>query len=304
MLSVPKPKEEVVRAIGGYRAPSLAPEAEVFARSVVMICAPTGVARARTLCWSASRLAAFGLSVGLPVTDEVLLHPSVIERFISVGLVGASTSRRRTLRANLRFVGCRVVPSLWAASPAPLPRSRAKEPYTQKEIDRYLALARAQGTLERRMRLQGLICLGAGAGLLGADMRHVTGGHVEYIGDALVVRVPGPSARLVPVLTPYGRALTESACFAGSTYIIGGVSPSRHNVTNRLVTSAAGGIDLPRLEISRLRATWLETCAASLGLAGFFHAAGFVHSKHLGDVVARLGPPSESELVALFGGVR
>jgi hypothetical protein len=302
VLSAPKPDQDVARAIARYRSPSLAPEAEVFARSVVSVTAPTGVARARTLCWCASRLAAFGLSVGLPVTAEVLLHPSVVERFITVGLAGASASRRRTLRANLRFVGTRVVPALWAPPAPPLPRSYAKESYTAREIDGFLALARAQGTGERRMRLQGLICLGAGAGLLGGDMRHVTGHHVERLGDGLAVRVEGAAARLVPVLPRYGHLLTESARFAGSAYVTGGVSPSRHNVTNRLVASAAGGIDLPRLEISRLRATWLETCAAALGLAGFFHAAGFRHSKHLGDVVGRLPVPTDRELVVLLGG--
>jgi hypothetical protein len=302
VLSVPQPTPDVARAIGHYRAPSLPAEATAFARRVVTVTAPVGAARARTLCWSASRLAAFGLSVGLPVSDEVLLHPSTVERFVSVGLVGASTSRRLTLRANLRFIACRVVPSLWAAPAVALPRSRAKEPYTQKEIERFLALARAQGTVERRLRLQGLVCLGAGAGLTGADMRHVTGHHVSALGQGLVVRVPGPAARLVPVLPRYAAPLTESASFACSAYITGGVSPSRHNVTNNLVARASGGLDLPRLEIPRLRATWLETCAAGLGLAGFFHAAGFLHSKHLGDVVARLPVPTERQLVALLGG--
>ena len=292
----------MARTIGLYRAPSLPFEAEAFARRVVTMAAPVGVARARTLCWSASRLAAFGLSVGLEVTDEVLLHPSVVERFISVGLVTASTSRRRTLRANLRFLGTRVVPRLWPAPAPALPRSHAKEPYTTREIDGYLALARAQGTHGRQMRLQGLVCLGAGAGLLGSDMRHVTGHHIERLGGGLVVRVEGSSARLVPVLARLGEPLMESAVFAGSAYITGGVSPSRHNVTNRLVAGAAGGLDLPRLEISRLRATWLDTCAGALGLAGFFHAAGFLHSKHLGDVVGRLPVPGAIDLVTLLGG--
>ena len=302
MLSVPGPPTDVARAIRLYRAPALPVEAEVFARHVVTVAAPVGVARARTLCWSASRLAAFGLSVGLEVTDDVLLHPSVIERFITVGLADASVPRRRTLRANLRYLARRVVPTMWSSPPPALPRSHAKESYTTTQIDAFLALARAQGTRERRMRLQGLVCLGAGAGLLGADMRHVTGHHVGHRAGGVVVDVKGPTARLVPVLERYCEPLLESARFAGGAYITGGVSPSRHNVTNRLVTSAAGGIDLPHLEISRLRSSWLETCAASLGLAGFFHAAGFLHSKHLGDVVGRLGVPCEEQLVRLLGG--
>ena len=142
---MPRPNEDVARAIRLYRAPSLPVETEVFARHVVTVAAPVGVARARTLCWSASRLAAFGLWSVSSVTDEVLLHPSVVERFISVGLADRRRRRRRTLRANLRFLGCRVVPRLWAAPAPPLPRSYAKEPYTTREIDGYLALARPRG---------------------------------------------------------------------------------------------------------------------------------------------------------------
>ena len=54
----------------------------------------------------------------------MLLHPSVIERFTAHGL-GLSGPARRTLRANLRFIACTVVPQL-APADAALPRERAK----------------------------------------------------------------------------------------------------------------------------------------------------------------------------------
>ena len=81
---------------------------------------------------------------------------------------------RRTLRTNLRFIARRVVPQLSPAD-VPLPRERAKAPYSPAEIDGYLALADAQPTPERRMRAAGLVCLGAGAGLIRADLRAVRG---------------------------------------------------------------------------------------------------------------------------------
>jgi len=66
----------------------------------------------------------------------------------------------------------------------------------------------------------------------------------------------------------------------------------------------AGGRDLPRLEIARLRATWLTEVAEAIGLRGFMEAAGITCSQRLGDLVARLPAPDEHEMVGLVGGRR
>ena len=70
---------------------------------------------------------------------------------------------RRTLRTNLRFIGRRAVPHLYPAD-VPLPRERAKQPYSPAQIDGYLALADAQPTAARRMRAAGLVCLAPAPG--------------------------------------------------------------------------------------------------------------------------------------------
>ena len=106
----------------------------------------------------------------------MLLHPSVTERFTRCA-PGLSGVARRTLRTNLRFIGRRVVPQLYPAD-TPLPRERAKKPYGTAEISGYLALADAQPTAERRMRAAGLVCLGAGAGLIRGDLRDARGSDV------------------------------------------------------------------------------------------------------------------------------
>ena len=130
-------------------------QAAVFARAVVGQAAPGGRERAKNLLWAAGKLAGYGIGIGLEPVPEVLLHPSVIERFTAhaPGLTGVT---RRTLRTNLRFLARAVVPQLHPAD-APLPRERAKAPYTPAEIDGYLALADAQPTLARRMRAAGLV---------------------------------------------------------------------------------------------------------------------------------------------------
>jgi len=286
--------------IEGYR-PRVPAAAGAFAREVVAAVGPASPARAKALLWACARLAAFGISVGLERSPTVLLHSSVIERFVIVGTAGWSSPARRTVRTNLRFVAARL-----DARPAPvsLGRERAKAPYGPAEISAYLALADAQPTLARRMRAQGLVCLGAGAGLMGADLRAARGTDVVSRSGGVVVSVAGRRPRTVPVLARYHHRLTESATFAGAGWVIGGVDPDRHNVTTPLISSLAGGVDLGRLDTARLRSTWLTNVADQLGIKAFMDAAGIVCSQRLGDLLSSLASPDETEAVALLGGCR
>ena len=232
----------------------------------------------------------------------MLLHPSTAERFTrcAPGLSGAA---RRTLRTNLRFIGRRVVPHLYPAD-APLPRDRAKQPYSPAEIAGFLALAGAQPTRERRMRAAGLVCLGAGAGLIRGDLRDARGTDVACRSGGVVVQVRGQRSRVVPVLARYHAPLLAAARFAGNGLICGGADPGRRNLTNPVVRALDGGGGLPRLDTSRLRATWLRDCGELLGLATFMRAAGISCSQRLGDLVAGLEPAGETEAVRLLGGTR
>ena len=207
------------------------------------------------------------------------------------------------MRANLRFIGRRVVPQLYPAD-LPLPRERAKQPYGPAQIDGYLALADAQPTAERRMRAAGLVCLGAGAGLIRADLREVRGTDVACRSGGVLVIVRGARPRTVPVLARYHPRLLAAAASAGNALICGGADPGRRNITNPLIRALDGGGGLPRLDTSRLRATWLRDCAELLGLATFMRAAGISCSQRLGDLLAGLEPAGEADAVQLLGARR
>ena len=278
------------------------PQAAAFAREVVGLAAPEGRERAKNLLWAAGRLADYAASLGLDLEPRVVLHPSVIDRFARCA-PGLSGVARRTMRTNQRFIARRVVPQLHPAD-APLPRERAKAPYSPAEIGGFLALAAAQPTLERRMRAAGLVCLGAGAGLIRSDLRDVRGSDVIARSGGLVVAVRGRRARTVPVLSRYHAPLLAAARFAGTGLICGGADPGRRNLTNPLIGALDGGGGLPRLDTSRLRATWLADCAELLGLATFMHAAGISCSQRLGDLVAGLEPAGEAGAVRLLGAAR
>jgi hypothetical protein len=288
--------------IARWRPSSVSPQAAAFARDVIGQAAPAGQERAKNLLWAAGKLADYGLGLGLEPVPEVLLHPSTAERFTRCA-PGLSGVARRTLRTNLRFIGQRVVPHLYPAD-LPLPRERSKQPYTPAEIGGYLALADAQPTMERRMRAAGLVCLGAGAGLIRGDLREVHGTDVACRSGGVVVQVSGRRPRVVPVLARYHARLLAAARSAGTGLVCGGADPGRRNLTNPLIRALDGGGGLPRLDTSRLRATWLRDCAELLGLATFMHAAGISCSQRLGDLLAGLEPAGEAEAVRLLGAAR
>ncbi len=194
-----------------------------------------------------------------------------------------------------------MVPQFYPAD-LPLPRERSKKPYGPAEISGFLALADAQPTAERRMRAAGLICLGAGAGLIRGDLRDVRGTDVACRSGGVLVQVRGPRARAVPVLSRYQDRLLAAAGFAGSAPVCGGTETGRRNITTPLVRSLDGGAGLPRLDTSRLRATWLADCGELLGLAAFMRAAGISCSQRLGDLVAGLEPGGEEQAVRPAGG--
>ena len=288
--------------IAAWRPVSASPEAAAFARQVVTAVAPAGRDRARNLLWAAGKLAGYGIGLGLEPAPQVLLHPSVIERF-TAHAPGLSGPARRTLRTNLRFIARAVVPHLDPAD-APLPRERAKAPYTPAEISGYLALADAQPTMARRMRASALVCLGAGAGLIRAGLRNVRGTDIVCRSGGVIVTVRGGHApRVVPALARYHGRLLASAEFAGEHLVTGGTDAGRHNITHPLTRSLAGGAGLPRLDTSRLRATWLADAARLIGLPTFLHAAGITCSQRLGDIIAGLDPGGEEQAVALLGGL-
>ncbi len=297
------PAGEVVAAIAAWAPRSLSAEAQAFVRVVVARAAPGTPGRAKALLFAAAKLAVFGESVGLELSAGVLLHPSVIERFILTGTGAVSPATRRTLRTNLRALARAVEPHPEPA-PVALARERAKAPYSDVELAGYLALAAAQSTLSRRMRSSALICLGAGAGLIGSELRHITGESVVERSGGLLVAVGGRRARTVPVLERFHEPLTQAAAFAADGYLLGGRAPARRNLTDALTAALCSDTGLPRLEAGRLRATWLVACAELIGLHAFMHAAGISCSQRLGDLVGHLPATGEQEAVRLLGGSR
>ncbi|HVA44150.1 MAG TPA: hypothetical protein VNF50_11770 [Acidimicrobiales bacterium] len=283
------------------RGQGISPAVADAARRAVAAAAPPA-SRTRALLWSVSRLGAWAQSVGLETCPEVILHPSVIERYVAVGMGPWPETTRRSVRTNLRFVARRAVPGL-PHPPAPrgLPRARLKAPYSPGEVATLLAQAATQPTVARRMALSGLLGLGLGAGIVGAELRGITGASLRAAHGGLVLDVGGARARTVPVDPAYHQLLSSAAGYAGERFICGGVTPARKNLSADL-TARARGINQPRIEGGRLRSTWLVGHLARMGLRALLVGAGLASAQGLSDLVGFLTPLDEAGLVTALGG--
>ena len=292
---------ETAAYIRRWQPSSVSPQAAGFARDVVAAAGPGGQERAKNLLWAAGRLADWAhrrwgwsrcpAGAAAPVGDRAVCRAR------------ARADRRDAADAAHQpaVPGPGGRSRAGAGGHAAAPRARQGTLCSPAEIDGYLALAAAQPTAARRMRAAGLVCLGAGAGLIRADLRAVRGTDISCRSGGVIVAVGGNRPRAVPVLARYHEPLLAAAAFAGTGLVTGGHDPARRNVTTPLTRALAGGTGLPRLDTSRLRATWLADCAPQIGLATFMHAAGITCSQRLGDLLASLEPGSEAEAVALLG---
>ncbi len=292
----------MAQAIERFCPRSVSPAVASFAKELTAAARPESANRAKAFLFAASRLGAFACASGLELSFEVLVSSSVIERCCHPEVTTMTVPTTRTVRTNLRAIARRVRQGPPAVA---LSRERAKAPYSPAEIAAYLALADAQPTEARRQRAGALVCLSAGAGLVGADLKAVVGTDVVARSGGVVVEVrAGRRPRAVPVLSRYHDRVVHSAAFAGSRLLIGGTSVSRRNVTTPVTASLAGGRDLPRIEIARLRASWLCEVAGAIGLRAFMDAAGITCSQRLGDLVLHLDALEETMAVALLGAGR
>jgi len=79
-----------------------------------------------------------------------------------------------------------------------------------------------------------------------------------------------------------------------------GTTPEERNVTSNLIATLDVG-RLDRLEIPRLRATWLAEHIRRLGLDALVTAAGLTSSSRLVELAVTLGAPDIAQLVACLG---
>ena len=203
-------------------------------------------------------LSRFADSQGVPAGRECLLDYDVIEAFCVAGLPGARPSTKGTYRSALyRLAEAAHGPAGQRATP--FPGAKAPPPYSLAERAELAAVAAAQRGPAKRASALALVVFGIGAGLRPGELVALRGGDVFRHGRQVMVRVSGPSARVVPVTSRYAGRAWELARGAGSGFVFrpGPAGRSYKNFITNFARGLAADPAAPVLSMRRARAAFI-----------------------------------------------
>jgi hypothetical protein len=248
------------------------------------------------------RLTLWATAEGFPLDREAILDPATVERFCQVAL--ADDRSQATHRSDLRRMGRLLTKTApWEPQPGAMALRKVAPPYTDAEVEVLWADAMHQPSPTRRRAARAFIALGLGAGLDGRWVGSVEAGDVKRRDEFVEVRVGPPAPRTVVVVGEWEDEVVDLARTAGSQYLMGGRSESRHRVASkvkRLVTP----VQHPQLSPARLRSTWLvHHLAMGTRLPELCDAAGFDGLTTLTDLLGCVTPLRADLAAAMLRGL-
>ncbi len=203
-------------------------------------------------------------SVGTPVTEDTLLDPGLVTRWVLHGLAHLTAGTTANYRSRLTRVAAAVHGA--PARPAPLYASDPVRPYDRGAED---GLGWWAAALPGALGQDLLVALGLtiGAGLTASQVPVVQGRHItRSFGSTVAVRIPCAKGwTVIPVRARYAKVLLDAAARSGpDEYVFRAAAPGRggRNGISNLVDAAdrqAGGKpeQLERFTPQRARATFI-----------------------------------------------
>lgn len=299
-------EHRVLQWVGAYRPRGVAEESwqaavRSFVIEAVLDLRPPGEASAKHDARDLGRLAAWAYQRGLPLDREVVLSPAVVEQHL---IAWPYTDKLRpTVRSNLRRIGHRLTTRApWEARPAALARRSVATPFSKEDIALLWRAATQQPSPGRRRSAEALVALGAGVGLNGRWNTRITGHDIREVSGIVLVDVPEPSPRTVPVLAGWEDRILALAARAKDEPLVGQASDSKNHgarLRSRILTPTG----VPLLSVGRLRSSWLvEHLRIGTRLPELAAAAGLVGVTVLSDLLPYVEPLDEKSAWALLRG--
>jgi hypothetical protein len=252
----------------------------------------SGEESVRKHCNHLTRLAGFALSRSISLEVPTVLTTTFIDEYVRVGMAEETDHLRAERRRRLLAIASAANPGPDVpANLTPVGHCAIKACYTPAELAAITRVCRVQPTAARQRDLATVVSLGAGAGLDSVDMRDLRTNHVEDLGDeGILVHVQGPRPRIVTVRARFEDLLREAIAGRTPGQLLLGRKQDRRNTSARAVERAALH-NVPHIEPSRLRATWLaDLMTDSIPLAVILQAAGLRSARTLVELQPHLGP--------------
>ena len=272
-------REPVSAAIAKFTPKSLPDEVWShiggFVTDSVERATPHTVTTAMTLMTIVTQLVFWTDRLGLPLEADVVFHPGTIDRFAVEGCAHLAAGTQQNYRTWLRDVGHVLCPDLYPPRQLALPRSDPLVPYSTRDMADLSAWSRGLPSDRYRHNSSVLLAFGLGAGLTSQEISRLVGTDVRTDDDGVIVTVIPPKARYVPVLRRFEHQVTSLTKGAGSGPIF---LPERRGITRRQIPNFIARCpqgDGPRLNMNRLRATWIiHHLSAGTQLGALAEAAG------------------------------
>lgn len=254
-----------------------------FVHDVVRRTAPETPYSEKQLYPAATRLALYAWgTAGLPLEDDVVFDPSVINRYTQAEAAHRSRAGVSTIRARLRRMSEALLGDDATGRFHALGKADASRPYSVDEQASLLSWARSQRDPSRRSSAEALLALGLGAGLTGQEIIALRLENICVDDMGVVIHVGGGEPRDVPLLRNWEEHLIGRLQEAGRTGWAFRDGQRGGNVN--LITDFASRAPRPsaQLQARRMRATWLiEHLSRGTPLRGLMLAAGLQSAEAL-----------------------
>jgi hypothetical protein len=215
--------------------------------------------------------------------------PDAVERTL---VTGSSTATARTLAAYA--VRLRKAARVLAPVPQPTPATVWRSydpvgPYTTSELEQFLDDAEADHRAWARQRLSMLVWFTVGTGVSPSEQLLLSPTCFEATRTALLLHVPGPTARTIAVRHECEQPLIDLLAAlprTGSLYEGLKVRTKAISLVRERAQTRPGGT---RMTATRLRATWLALVLSSpVPVGALLEAANIRGDKTLGHITRAL----------------
>ena len=254
-----------------------------FVHDVVLRTAPATPYSEKQLYPAATRLALYAWgTAGLPLEDDVVFDPSVINRYTQAEAAHRSRAGVSTIRARLRRMSEVLLGDDAKGRFHALGKADASRPYSVDEQASLRSWASSQRAPSRRSSAEALLALGLGAGLTGQEIIALRLESICVDDTGVVIRVAGGEPRDVPLLSHWEEYLDGRLREAGRTGWAFRDGQRGGNVN--LITDFASRAPRPsvQLQARRMRATWLvEHLGRGTPLGSLMLAAGLQSAEAL-----------------------
>ena len=214
---------------------------------------------------------------------------AAIDQFYLRGSEALADRTRNDYRSRLKTQARRVNPGTSAPQIPTLGYYSVKPGYTTVEEAMMRRVSLGQPRPETRRRLCAVVGFGGGAGVDPLDMRYVQAKHVDVREEGIFVELTGPRQRTVVVRRAY-EPLVQAA--------VEGLKPDdfvlkfgrdKANPVARIIEDAELFDDVPKIDMRRLRTTWITWLITQpIPLNVILAAAGLKSARTLVDMLETL----------------